>query len=271
MSLRRTAPTLAAAAAVVATCACSPRPATAPPVVRVAPPSVPPPSAAIVVDAAAVALPDEPESTTEHADVNGPDGLHVAVSWQTMTGTTHTASELSITSPSGTLKFSGDDFGRDETADPLHLEPLPLVDRALGAGPHRWVLLGWSSYGGGMQSEHAWLVEDAASGPRIVDQLMWTTDRMHGGVALDLSPKLYLGFPLPDAESLHEADGWVLEHGARSLPLAQVKMLPSRETNLMTLPDFYDPPMGSEPSTRHWSGRIVWFEANAKGFVASRR
>ena len=118
-----------------------------------------------------------------------------------------------------------------------------------------------------MQSEHAWLVEDGAGGPRIVDSLVWTTDRMHGGVALDPRKGVRVGVPLPDSEVLHSSSAWTLRHDAQVLMLADVRKMPTSATRVTALRDHYNPPDDGAPSTRHWAGRFVWFETSANGFV----
>jgi hypothetical protein len=192
-------------------------------------------------------------SQTKHARVLGPGGLGVEVSWETMTGQTHVATELAIATPGGTLKPEEDEQG------------LPLLERVFQAGPHGWILLGWSSHGEGFQSEHVWLVEDDGGAPRVVDRLVWTSDRMHAGLALDPT-KLRVGIPLPVGD-LHAATDWELHHGKQKLSLEQLAHQAAPATNVMTLPGYYDPPNDDEPSTMHWSGRIVWFVAKPGRFA----
>ena len=116
-----------------------------------------------------------------------------------------------------------------------------------------------------MQSEHAWIVDDSAGSPRVVDSLVWTTDRMHGGVALDLRDSVRVGLPLPDTvEHVHAASDWQLRHDARVVTLAEVQNMPASATRVR---DYYDPPDDGAPSSRHWAGRFVWFDATSKGFV----
>ena len=171
----------------------------------------------------AAAPDDDLEGHVEHAGVGGP-GLDAGITWHTETGTTHVALEVSLVSPRGTRKLSGDDFSR-ETGDPLHVEALPLVDRILVAGPQRWIVLGWSSYGEGMEHEHAWLIEDTATGPTIVDSLVWMTDRAHAGFRVDTST-LRVGVPVPPpSDELHNGSDWYLRHGNQHLWLAEVRQL----------------------------------------------
>lgn len=200
---------------------------------------------------AAVADDDELEPRLEHANVRA-DGIEVRVSWWTLTGTTHVADELVITTRRGTLRLkdSGEEGG----------ETFPLIEQLYKVGKARWLALGWSSYGGGMQSEHAWLI-DATSKPRIVDKLEWTTDRSHAGLVIDFDP-MRIGIPLPrvptDDDRLHSELEWQLVHDKRSRTLAQVAKLPATEAHIMAV-RAYTPPFHRSASELDWSGRFVWF------------
>ncbi len=198
-------------------------------------------------------------------------GLDVHVSWHTMTGTTHIAEELTLTTARGKLALAGSDFASEDSKDALHAEALPLIERIVTVDTRHWVLLGWSSFGEGMQSEHVWLVEDRASGPRVTDWLMWTTDRAHAGLALAPKARVIVGVPLPDrSDGLHDEESWQLRHAGDALPLDKVEKLPATHANVMTLPAYYDPPFGDEPSTRRWASRFVWFEASGSKLVMRR-
>lgn len=245
------------AALLVAGCSSPPAPAS-PTVV----PQAPTPSAvAAAAPQPEVALEPEPalddlEPQLRRAEVMG-EGITVEVAWWTMTGTMHLASELAITTARGTLRL--------EAPDAEDGEALPLIEKIYKTGVDRWVLLGWSSYGEGMQTEHAWLV-DGSGEPRIVDRLAWTTDRAHAGVVIDRDPKLHIGIPLPaQGEALHDDEGWALVHDARTYGLAEVMKLPSTPGDLLAV-RAYTPPFGESASERGWNGRFVWFAVD-KRFV----
>ena len=193
-----------------------------------------------------------------HDEVVGED-ITVKVSWWTLTGTTHVADELVFTTAKGTLQLK-----HDEESGIV----LPLVEQIHRAGKDRWVVLGWSSYGEGMQTQHAWLVAGGAK-PRIVDKLEWTTDRRHGGLVIDPGDKLLrVGIPLPerasttddDEDALHNELDWQLVHGKRTRTLAQVAKLPAQKSHLMAV-RAYTPPFHASASDRGWSGHFVWFTA----------
>jgi len=204
------------------------------------------------------------------AEVEGPGGLRVVVRWHGLTGTTHVADELTFTTAGGTLRFAPPAPPPETEASNDEAPPeYPLIEQILVAGPRRWVALGWTSYGEGMQTEHAWLIEDR-HGPKILDRLAWTTDRSHGGFAVDsIASHVRIGIPLPqppdqDGETgIHEGTGWELVHGKQRLPREDVARLPSSDTHVMALRGYYTPPFQTEPSLRHWSGTFVWFSAAA--------
>jgi len=220
-------------------------------------------------DAAAEAIDDAMamEGTLEEQRVEG-DGIKVDVSWWTMTGSTHVADALTITTPRGKLAFASADPDDLETEGG---ETVPLIEEIHNAGRDRWLLLGWSSYGEGMQTEHAWLVDGSAA-PRIVDKLEWTTDRRHAGLALDPGTKLRIGIPVPkrtatrdDESALHAEDDWRLAHGKQTWSLQQLWKLRASEAHLLTV-QAYTPPFKASASEQGWSGRFVWFSVE-KRFV----
>jgi hypothetical protein len=258
-------------------CSSTSKPPTTVPPTLAAPPKV----AAPTVEAKSVEaepsddIPDDDmpidgmDGTLEQAEVKG-EGITVEVSWFTMTGSMHVAEDIAITTARGTLALAS-----PEDPDSDDAETLPLIEQIYNAGPNRWVLLGWSSYGSGMQSEHAWLVDGAAS-PRIVDKLQWTTDRAHAGLAIDTGTKLRIGIPLPvisttrdddgtEEHSLHAESDWQLSHGARTWTLGKVAKLPASSTHVMAV-RAYTPPFQASASELGWSGRFVWFTAE-KRFV----
>ena len=208
----------------------------------------------------------------ETAQVRG-EGITIDVSWMTMTGTMHIAEALTIKTERGRLELANAEAGIVDESGVV----IPIIERAIKAGPHRWALIGWTSYGEGMQSEHVWLVDDTTT-PRVIDKLEWLTDRSHAGIALDVGSKLRVGIPLPvpatdpdaiddeddETEHLHNQGDWQLIHGAKTYTLAQVNKLPATETHVMALRDFYTPPFSESPSGRHWSGRFVWFAAEGQ-------
>ena len=112
------------------------------------------------------------------------------------TGTTHHAEKLTLS--------IGD-------ATPLVLEnepPLPGPSFQLADG--RFLLLGWSSYGAGMQSIHAF-VFGVRNGEVVLDrELVVTTDRVNAGVVVRGAR---IGIPEPPRDFVHNAEDWAVSHG----------------------------------------------------------
>jgi hypothetical protein len=217
--------------------------------------------------------PVEQTEPIEQTEITGPGGIHVVVRRRTETGTWHIAEELVIRTPGGVLRFTAPAI---DGTDDVTVE-YPLVEQILAAGPSRWVVLGWSSLGEGMQTELAWLIEERR-GPQILDTLAWTTDRGHAGVAVESSGNLVrIGIPLPQPRDndgkpdLHNAGGWELVHGKQRLSLEEVERLQGSEENVMSLRGYYDPPFQVEPSRRRWSGRFLWFSSGATFTLEHRR
>jgi hypothetical protein len=197
------------------------------------------------------------ESQPHHDAIIGPDGFVVGVDWHDRTGTYHFADRLVIESDSGKLVVED---------KPESDSQVPLIEKVIDAGRGRWLVLGWSSYGEGMQTEHAWLVVDGKHGPRIADKLEWTSDRAHAGLALD-AKRLRIGIPLPArSEQLHNGSDWKLVIGKRARWLSDVRRMRSAATHLADLPGRYTPPFNATPHEHGWSERFVWLEAAGDHF-----
>src|SRR5262245_17886689 len=126
----------------------SPQPAALP---SAAPASAPPSA----TSSAAAALPPPPSVELETDDGGG--------------GTMHYADRLVIRwSGSSPLELSS-----DEEAGRL----VPLFNRVLPTREGRIVLLGWSSFGGGEDTQEAWIVESKNGELAIVDKLSATGPR----------------------------------------------------------------------------------------------
>lgn len=150
--------------------------------------------------------------------VAGPHGLEVTYTWQHDTGTWHTANKLTISLGAAKLERATDDE---------HMI-LPLFAKAFDAGPNRWVLLGWSSTGSGMQTQTAWIVKKVGKALKITDQLDWTTDRAHPGLAFEgEGAKLRVGILKPPAsdDEAHDAGEWSLETGGKLRRMDMVRKL----------------------------------------------
>jgi hypothetical protein len=150
--------------------------------------------------------------------VAGPHGLEITYTWQHDTSTWHTANHLTIAVAAAKIERATDDE---------HMI-LPLFAKAFDAGANRWVLLGWSSTGSGMQTQTAWIVKKVGNKLQIADELDWTTDRGHPGLAFEgEGAKLRVGILKPPAsdDDAHDAGEWSLETGGKLRRMDVVRKL----------------------------------------------
>ena len=83
-----------------------------------------------------------------------------------------------------------------------------------------------------MQTQHAWLIEDR-HGPQVLDSLTWTTDRSHGGFAVDPSAKqVRIGIPLPQMPGADPKVGFEVSvnRSPPCDPLASARLEHSRDS-----------------------------------------
>lgn len=168
-------------------------------------------------------------------------------------GTMHLAEEITVSAPS---------------ARPLTLKGsfLPIPGPAFELPGSRYVLLGWSSTGAGMQSIHVFLlgVQDAAL--HRLASLVYQTDRAHSGLLLRHAPdgSVLLGLPEPPAGSLHDESEWSLTitpgEPPRSLP--EIRRLTYEAISPVGSDLFSTPP--TEASWR--PGRVSWIAVTPTSF-----
>jgi hypothetical protein len=167
--------------------------------------------------------------------------LDVRVEAQDDTGTMHYADRLVIRGPGSPAPL----VLRTE------LEPgvlVPLVTRQVPLDPENTVLLGWSSTGGGMQTEHALLVRARPGAvPAVVDELALTTDRAAPPLVVDAAAGRGVRIGVVDSfgGELHEPSDWKLHLADHTLDLAALRGLP------------FD------------KARVAWFQATKDGFRAT--
>lgn len=151
--------------------------------------------------------------------VAGPHGLEITYTWEHFTGTYHLANHVMIALGAAKLE-------RDSDVETGKL--VPLFGEAFDAGTDRWVLLGWSSTGSGMQTQTAWIVKKTGKTLKITDQLDWTTDRGHPGLAYEgEGAKLRVGILKPPTsdDDAHDAGEWSLETVGKRRWMDEVRKL----------------------------------------------
>jgi len=152
---------------------------------------------------------------------------------------------------------------------PLRLTNDALIDHVLALGEQRYLLLGWASGGSGRQSLHVLLVHVGASGPRVIDELTWSTSRSESGVLLASTPQGWrIGIPQPiTGDEEYEQD-----YGTR---LSFKGLAQRRGTDLLKSGFFKPVPTGVSawgyvppfPHGIRARGNVGWLRATATGFA----
>jgi hypothetical protein len=169
------------------------------------------------------------------------------------TGTMHFAEAL-------TLKI-GD-------AKPLVFESdfLPIPGPHFRLGPSRFILLGWSSSGAGMQSIHVLSLGVQNGAVTLIGALELSTDRLNSGlwVHFKSSPAIKLGLPEPPLNFVHSEDEWFLRYGKEDQDLLDLQGLRSLVFEHVTPgPEdfFYSPPFNRSP----FPSRVAWIPVASSG------
>ena len=89
-------------------------------------------------------------------------------------------------------------------------ELAPIIGRQLSIGPDHGLLLGWSSWGGGMETFHALLVFKSETRVVLKDRMTVTASRSDSGLIVLPDPMIggYRIGVLKPSEPVHEADDW---------------------------------------------------------------
>lgn len=173
--------------------------------------------------------------------------------------------------PTGTMHFAATVTLSIGTARPLRvpgsLPPIPGPTFPLSDG--RFVLLGWSSPGAGMQSMHALLVGVRAGTVTLFDQLISFTDRPHAALLVRKEGgSVLIGVPEPPSTFLHDEEGWSLQYGlsrTHRLLIGSVRRLPFEPVGSGGEDVFYAPPTNATPRT----ARVAWFHVTRTGFAVA--
>jgi len=146
----------------------------------------------------------------------------------------------------------------------------PLIEKQVGAGPKRTLLLGWTSWGGGMLTIHALLVERSDAGVVLRDRLAIRTGRRSAGVFLvtgKTGPRIGLPEPRKD---VHSPSDWKISFGAKTLDLKAIRALPyAAARNPVPGTLYYCPPFHGRRIPP--KSRIVWFTVEKGKFLPPPR
>jgi len=205
-----------------------------------------------------IAHADDDEDLTSSYTIDGEHGLHIDVTFQRQTGNYHFATHLDLHTATAKLVRDGDGFESSPQ--------LPLVEKVIAVDTQRWVVIGWSSYGEGMQTMAAWIVVANKKKLRVTDEVYWTSDRSHAGFVIeDANGKLRLGIPKQtvskgddDEDAPHNPADWELRIGNKTIAFAKLHY--AIATTKLFAPPFDD--------LRDKTGPFAWITANGEHFTA---
>ena len=145
---------------------------------------------------------------------------------------------------------------------------LPIPGPSFQLPDARFILLGWSSPGGGMQSMHALLVGVRAGSVTLFDQLIYFTDRLNAAFLVRIEPdgSVLIGIPEPRSDFLPYEDEWSLQYGLPrshrflidSIHKLSFERVASRSNDI-----FYAPPTNATART----ARVAWVHVTNTGFA----
>jgi hypothetical protein len=173
------------------------------------------------------------------------------------TGNTHYAERLEVASGRGRRLVLETDMEAGVLA--------PLIDRQVRLGPGWALLLGWSSWGGGMQTVQALVVSAGSEGVTLQDRLRFTTDRPSAGVLLVTRwNEVRIGLPEP-GKQVKDPDDWELCFGGARRDLAAIRALRyAARADAGQDASFYCPPLRTK--TPAAGSRFAWVLVDESGF-----
>ena len=209
---------------------------------------------------------DIPRSILRSYELKADSGLRVRVQYKTLTGQWHLAEKLMISIGTSPPFVRRPKWNNDGGIDG---DLIPLIERVYPAGPNRWAVLGWSSWGEGLQRNYAWIIESTSAGIKLSHRFEYETDRSSAGFALDVSEQVFrIGIPRPKKE-VHLPGHWQLTADDRRLGFSAIRNLKYSSKAFDTIHQFFLPPTGGNPRSRGWSEQFAWFELTKDGFAES--
>lgn len=186
--------------------------------------------------------------------------------------------KVEVTAPvpgsSGTMHFVDELRLSVGSSAPLILKSEPASGKLIPVpGPQYRIddshilLLGWSSYGSGMQTIHALLVQVDNGNVTLQRELTLTTARTTSVLVVrrDGPSEIRLGVGEPDARMLGERD-WLLIFGPGSdqrLDMAQIRKLAFAAEAKRGADTLYAPPF----QNARFPARVAWLSVSANGFA----
>ena len=183
-----------------------------------------------------------------------------AISPGDRTGTMHFSEELRLT--------VGDSAGLTLRTSVATGKLIPIPGPQYRVDASHVLLLGWSSYGGGMQTVHAMLVEVENGSVKLHRELALTAERGFASLIVrrNGANEILLGIGEPSSRMFDEHD-WLLVLGPAAeerLDIARIRKLPFVGDEKRADDVFYALPSGNTPFPR----RIAWFSVSASGFAS---
>ncbi len=179
--------------------------------------------------------------TIAHADdytVDGEHDFHAEIRFAKDTGQVHEATQIALRVGDAKLVRA-----QTETVQ------LPLIEKIIQLTPDRWLAIGWTSFGEGLERMVAWIVDRKGTSVRIADELAWQSDRSHAGLAIeDDAGTLRVGIPAV-AKDGHALQDWQLRIGGNVVDLAKLHYVKLATT-------LFAPPVEDK---RECDCSITWF------------
>ena len=181
------------------------------------------------------------------------------------------ASDLTVTAdlpeePTGTMHYALRVTVAVGDATPLVLEgpTLPIPGPHFRLRDSRFLLLGWSSGGAGMQTMHALLISVRRGAVVLDDEMTVTTDRSSAGLLVRAGPRsARIGLPQPPADYPFNPEEWFLNLGKQSLDLQHMRELKFATVQSQKGDLFFN---GFSPPAA-MPKRVAWIDVTPKGFV----
>ena len=170
------------------------------------------------------------------------------------TGTMHYAKRVKFSAENAVLKIE-----TDVEAGCL----APIVVRHLQVAKDTWLIIGWTSSGGGMETYYAWLLRTHGKQIKIEDRLDYTCERAQLGLLLrQQDDEWQVGIVAPPVNPGH-ADEWKLGTKSGTQDMAYISKLayiPVAVNDKMFIRTHYF----QQPNES--AQRVAWFNAGYHGF-----
>ncbi len=168
------------------------------------------------------------------------------------TGTCHNAERVRIESD-GAKPYEVETDLANGTIAPLFSNPIAL-------GRERFLLLGWSSMGGGNHTFHAWLVSVKHGSVSVYSRLEFTCRRHHYGLVLQENNKqVRLGLNKPPEEGMALCE-WSLDINRKHFDWDEIRKLKYIDVGMV------EPKVLVLFAPKETPSNVCWIEIGSNGF-----